>query len=123
MAAHTEAKRLTNMVLDATTHYDALGVPTGADAATIKEAHRALARVFHPDRCAIMHAHDVMARVNGAYAVLSDKDARRKYDATLRIQDTQCPTCKGKGVVLRQKGFSAKVQVICPVCKGSGSCA
>lgn len=109
-------------VVDAVTHYDALGVSPCASADTIKAAHRGLARLLHPDRCALDNAHDLMTRVNGAYAVLSDPGARRLYDLTNKLKKVPCTTCAGRGYTYRQKGFSKKVQTPCSTCEGSGEC-
>lgn len=62
--------------------YAELGVPKEADAAAIKKAYRKLARDLHPDR----NPDDVAAEnrfksVGEAYAVLSDPEQRKQYDA------------------------------------------
>ncbi|HEU5150542.1 MAG TPA: J domain-containing protein [Iamia sp.] len=71
------------------THYDTLGIPTGADPAEIRRAYVALARRFHPDAHADRspaeraHADRRMRDVNEAWSALSDPARRRAYDATL----------------------------------------
>ncbi len=62
--------------------YATLGVPKNADAAAIKKAYRKLARTLHPDH----NPDDVSAEnrfkeVGEAYAVLSDPEQRKQYDA------------------------------------------
>ena len=62
--------------------YAELGVPKDADSAAIKKAYRKLARDLHPDR----NPDDVAAEnrfksVGEAYAVLSDPEQRKQYDA------------------------------------------
>lgn len=60
-------------------HYDTLGVATDAGAEDIKAGYRRAARANHPDK----GGNDAdMARVNKAYAVLSDPGKRQAYDAT-----------------------------------------
>jgi hypothetical protein len=66
-------------------HYRLLGVEPGASPERIKEHHRLLMRVFHPDR--ENRADDwkdaFATRINLAYTALRDPQARRDYDATL----------------------------------------
>lgn len=62
--------------------YATLGVPKNADAAAIKKAYRKLARELHPDH----NPDDPVAEarfkeVGEAYAVLSDAEQRKQYDA------------------------------------------
>jgi len=67
-------------------HYRVLGLEPGASLDHIKEHHRLLMRVFHPDR--ENRADDwkdaFATRINLAYTALRDPDARRRYDATFR---------------------------------------
>ncbi|HMJ79283.1 MAG TPA: J domain-containing protein [Iamia sp.] len=71
------------------THYETLGIPTGADPAEIRRAYVALARRFHPDAHADRspaeqaHADRRMRDVNEAWSALSDPARRRAYDHTL----------------------------------------
>jgi hypothetical protein len=64
--------------------YDRLGVPAGADAATLHRAYRSLAKRWHPD-----HAPDRgeasarMVLINEAWRVLGDPARRAAYDAAL----------------------------------------
>ncbi len=66
-------------------HYRVLGVEPGASSGQIKEHHRLLMRVFHPDR--ENRADDwkdaFATRINLAYTALRDPQTRRDYDATL----------------------------------------
>jgi hypothetical protein len=68
----------------AATLYDRLGVPAGADTATLRRAYRRLAKRWHPD-----HAPDRgeasarMVLINEAWRVLGDPGRRAAYDATL----------------------------------------
>lgn len=71
------------------THYEVLGVPTGADPAEIRRAYVKLARRFHPDShggrssAERTHADRRMRDVNAAWSALSDPGRRRAYDATM----------------------------------------
>jgi DnaJ-domain-containing protein 1 len=66
-------------------HYRVLGVEPGSSPEQIKEHHRLLMRVFHPDR--ENRADDwkdaFATRINLAYSALRDPHTRRDYDATL----------------------------------------
>ena len=70
-------------------HYDELGVPPTASTAEIRASYVALARRFHPDHLgdAAPPERDAatarMARINAAWAVLSDGQRRARYDAEL----------------------------------------
>src|SRR3954453_6072641 len=62
-------------------YYQLLGVPRGADDATIKAAYRKLAKEHHPDRhngCRDQEAR--FKAVNEAYDVLKDPQKRAAYD-------------------------------------------
>jgi DnaJ domain len=71
----------------ALTHYDDLGLPAGASDEEIREAYLKLVRMLHPD---LQNAPSLkrfadfqMKRVNRAFAVLSDRERRLRYDAEL----------------------------------------
>ncbi|MFU8788288.1 MAG: DnaJ domain-containing protein [Methylobacter sp.] len=63
--------------------YKILGVMSSAELAVIKAAYKALIMIYHPDRYkgdkkeALKKSTDI----NEAYAVLTDPDKRKKYDA------------------------------------------
>jgi len=59
-------------------YYDVLGVPKDAEEAEIKRVYRELARRFHPDLNP--HGTERFKEINEAYAVLSDRDRRARYD-------------------------------------------
>ena len=67
-------------------HYRVLGLEPGASPEQVKEHHRLLMRVFHPDR--ENRADDwkdaFATHINLAYTNLRDPEARRRYDATLK---------------------------------------
>lgn len=65
-------------------HYQVLGVHRDAQIAEIRRAYRALARRHHPDvSSASVDRDQTMARINDAWNVLSDRQRRAAYDATL----------------------------------------
>ena len=61
--------------------YAILGVTPGADAQQIRATYRALMFRFHPDRNPSREAAQRARAINAAYAVLSDPEQRRRYDA------------------------------------------
>ena len=66
------------------TLYQVLGVPENADAATIKNAFRKLAKKYHPDvNIGNEQAEKKIKEINEAYNILSDDTKKREYDATL----------------------------------------
>jgi DnaJ-class molecular chaperone len=71
--------------------YAELGVTPQAEPEVIRAAFRALAQRYHPDRQ--VHASPLwaakMVRINQAYAVLSQPERRRAYDASCRAPRPQ----------------------------------
>jgi curved DNA-binding protein len=65
-------------------YYELLGVERSATPEQIKKAFRKLALEFHPDKAKEKdkaRAEEKFKEINEAYAVLSDPDKRRQYDA------------------------------------------
>ena len=62
-------------------YYEVLGVPRDADAKTIKNAFRRLARRYHPDTSTEPDAEQRFKEIAEAYGVLSDPAKRAGYDA------------------------------------------
>ena len=61
--------------------YEILGVPRSASQEEIQQAYRKLARTYHPDVNSDPAAEDRFKDISEAYAVLSDPQTRRRYDA------------------------------------------
>jgi molecular chaperone DnaJ len=61
-------------------YYEVLGVSRGSSMDEIKSAYRDLALKYHPDRNPSPDAEDRFKEINEAYQVLSDPDARARYD-------------------------------------------
>lgn len=67
-------------------YYEILGISANANSKMIKEAYRALAFEYHPDRNKDnLAASEKMKQINEAYAVLSNPKKRSEYD-TLKDQ-------------------------------------
>jgi molecular chaperone DnaJ len=62
-------------------YYDTLGVSRDASQDEIKRAFRKLAYKYHPDRSKIPDAEAKFKEASEAYAILSDPEKRRQYDA------------------------------------------
>jgi len=68
--------------LDNSDYYTILGLERGAGAKEIRVAYRELALKYHPDRNRNDDAAaEKMKTINEAYAVLSDPEKKREYDA------------------------------------------
>lgn len=69
-----------------TTLYGVLGVKRGADETEIRIAYRRLVKQWHPDVCKEDNAAGMFIRIQEAYQVLSDANARTRYEAGLRLE-------------------------------------
>ena len=61
--------------------YEVLGLKKDASAEDIKKAYRQLALKFHPDVNKSKEAEENFKEINEAYAVLSDPEKKKQYDA------------------------------------------
>lgn len=66
-------------------HYEVLGVSNDAGEMEIKKSYRKLSLKYHPDRNSTEEAKEMIQKVNEAYEVLSDKNARKQYDMELQF--------------------------------------
>ncbi len=79
-------------------HYQILGVPPEASVEEIRSAYRFKVLAFHPDRfsgasdATRRRAEEELRAVNEAFAVLSDPQARMRYDQARRGQVRPQPT-------------------------------
>ena len=65
-------------------YYNILNVSNNADEDQIKQAYRALAMKYHPDKNqGNKIAEEKFKRISEAYSVLSDPQKRREYDFTM----------------------------------------
>ena len=62
-------------------YYETLGVSKNAAADDIKNSYRKLALQFHPDRNSSPEAEEKFKEISEAYAILSDDEKRKQYDA------------------------------------------
>ena len=61
-------------------YYNILGIRKGASHQEIKQAYREKAKAMHPDVNTSANAHEVFARINEAYDILSDANKRYFYN-------------------------------------------
>ena len=68
-------------------HYQLLQVPASATAQELRQAFRSLSKRYHPDTTELPAAEAAQAfqLLREAYAVLSDPEARRRYDTEQRL--------------------------------------
>lgn len=72
-------------------HYKVLGIGRKADPEQVKQAYRERAKHYHPDVNPSPQAGSVFHAVHEAYRILSDPDARARYDEQLRFyRDASC---------------------------------
>lgn len=66
-------------------HYETLKLRPDASAEQIQAAYRNLCRIHHPDLSTKDPgaAHEIMAKINAAYEILSRPDRRAEYDGEL----------------------------------------
>src|SRR5690349_14221065 len=107
------------------THYETLGISKDASAERVKQAYRALVKVFHPDMFPIGSEAQIEAgrrirEINVAYSVLSHPHKRASYDATLHksaseagMAPARCSRC-GKPTLSWQMG---KNDILCKGCE------
>lgn len=79
----------------ALTYYDDLGISARASGEEVRQAYLNLVRLLHPDLASEpslkRFSENQLKRVSRAYAVLSDPDRRRRYDAQLTTPDEEEP--------------------------------
>ena len=122
-------KELTALEAPELSLYDLLGVRVadlrerGVAAASAARAQRA--RVFHPDRLVgvpaelVSRAESIMARVNVAFAKITDPKTRALYDKyELPKTHYTCRACPGSGTKIVRKNFTSAVVEPCPACDG-----
>lgn len=92
------------------THYEVLGVPEGADAATIKGAWRAVALATHPDRNpGDKVSEEKFKAASAAWEVLGNPVKKDEYDTLLML--LRQPRC-----VLCDEPIAEVGQTLCPFC-------
>lgn len=98
-------------------NYTILGVTRSASKDEIRAAYVRKARETHPD--AGGQADDFLS-VCGAYKVLTNGVMRKRYDEYLELTCNPCPTCAGRGVLIKQRSFKERTVRPCQDCNGAG---
>ena len=80
-------------ILAAEDHYDVLQVPGGAKTDEIRRNYLRISVRVHPDRNQDPNATQAFQKVSEAYAVLSDEEARRRYDAEQFMSSASNAAC------------------------------
>ncbi|MBK8742072.1 MAG: J domain-containing protein [Betaproteobacteria bacterium] len=80
-------------------HYQVLGLTPDATTDALRENHRLLIHLVHPDRNnqGVVWPESVAARVNRAYSVLRNAEARAAYDQ----QEAMCAASRDSGASSR----------------------
>ena len=70
-------------------HYELLRLSPSATPEQLRQAFRTLSKRYHPDTASLPlpEAERAFQQLQQAYAVLSDPEARRRYDIELRLAD------------------------------------
>lgn len=68
-------------------YYKTLGVEANGSPEEIRQAYHAMAKKYHPDvyHGSKSYATQKMKKINAAYEILKDPDARRQYDQELAM--------------------------------------
>lgn len=92
------------------TYYDVLEVSQNASDDVIKVAYRALCKKYHPDinKEGDTDSLEMMKKVNEAFSILSDKEKRIKYDATLKQPEKQTNTYNSKQPEEQANSYDSK---------------
>ena len=106
-AEKEEGQYMIRTIERAKTHYDVFQLPDDADAKTIRTTMRDMLRTIHPDKCGSAGL-EATKRVNEAYDVLKDPDARAAYDLELREQREQREAPKPKAKPRAKKPAAQK---------------
>jgi hypothetical protein len=90
------------------THYEILEIGRHATAELVRQAYRRQAQKFHPDRQpGNLQAQQYMARINEAYAVLSDPAGRSAYDHWVDARDGLLAAERAVAEASQPRGLSA----------------
>lgn len=68
-------------------HYQTLGISMTASKSEIQRAFRKLALKLHPDKNDNLDAKEKFIEINEAYLLLSDTEAREKYNKAYRVYE------------------------------------
>lgn len=82
LAFESGERYISNPMSDQQDYYQILGVNRDASPEEIKKAYRRLALKYHPDKNkGDKHAEEMFKKISEAYAVLSNPEKRKEYDA------------------------------------------
>ncbi|HAT2065482.1 TPA: J domain-containing protein [Legionella pneumophila] len=89
-------------------HYEVLGVPPTASHDEIRKAYKDLSKLLHPDKNqGVIDTTAVFQKINSAHEVLSDQDARQRYDMSQRVQNAPKAEASKQEMSLGEKLLNA----------------
>ena len=103
-------------------YYDLLEISPNASDEVIRMAYKALVKKYHPDSCKedLGEAQKIMADINQAYEVLSDREKRAAYDEMISIslhssvdEDAVSEQIQVAATSYRQNPFPKKRNPLC----------
>lgn len=89
-------------------HYQTLSISLTATKDEIKKAYRQLALHFHPDRNKSPDAHEKFIKINEAYLILFDDEARVKYDREYKYYYSQKAKTEQTSSSYQEKTYQEK---------------
>jgi len=87
-------------------YYDVFGLPPTASNEDISAAHKALAKMYHPDINNSKDAHEKMTILNEANEVLSDTEKRKEYNIKLGLHKRHESQAKSRVIKNRDINYS-----------------
>lgn len=81
-----EVEKIAREIRKAKTPYDVLGLKSDCNLREIKKAYYERSKLVHPDKCKLKKATEYFQKVNDAYSLLKNQEARKRYDSGITDQ-------------------------------------
>ena len=85
--------------------YEVLEIPPDASDKDIKDAYKAMAKKWHPDKNKAPEATEKFKEISKAYTILIDPQLRQRFDQTGSVDDQQGPNEVDINEILRGMGM------------------